>query len=90
MRSRYTAYTLCNATYLTETWHPDHCPKLDIDELNGTHWLRLEVLRHKKGLKTSVVEFKAFYQIDGIEQCIHETSTFKKLKNRWVYLNGDI
>jgi SEC-C motif-containing protein len=89
MRSRYTAYTLCDVQYLTETWHPDHCPQLRKSELEATHWLKLEVVNHKKGLKTSLVEFKAFYETDGQEHCIHEVSTFKKLKNRWVYLFGD-
>jgi SEC-C motif-containing protein len=85
MRSRYTAYTLADAQYLLKTWHPDHRPELDIDELNKMQWLRLEVVNTKLGLKKSIVEFNAYYLEEEVEQCLHEVSEFKKIKNRWYY-----
>ncbi len=88
MRSRYTAYTQANVSYLIKTWHPDHCPELNQTELNATQWLRLEVLHHKPGLKKATVEFKAYYVGGEGEACVHERSLFRKLKNRWVYVEA--
>jgi SEC-C motif-containing protein len=86
MRSRYTAYVLCNVAYLRKTWHPDTCPELSEEEIKGTQWLGLEVLNHKPGLKKAIVEFNAYFQGADGTQCLHEVSQFKKVKNRWVYL----
>ncbi len=88
MRSRYTAYTLCRADYLKKTWHPTTAPDLNIDQLTQTQWIRLEVLNHKPGLKSAIVEFKAFFEGTAGEECLHEISTFKKVKNRWVYVDA--
>ncbi|MEJ2041925.1 MAG: YchJ family protein [Reinekea sp.] len=88
MRSRYTAYTLNRTDYLKKTWHPDTCPALDTESLQSTRWLRLDVIQHKPGLKNAIVEFKAYYQTEQGEQAMHEVSTFKKLKNRWVYVDA--
>ncbi|EAR08721.1 YchJ family protein [Reinekea blandensis] len=87
MRSRFTAYVRRNRTYLIKTWHPDTCPALTENDLNGTEWLTLEVITHHSGLKKATVEFKAWYQTPQGAQCHHERSLFKKVKNRWVYLN---
>lgn len=88
MRSRYTAYCLINIPYLLKTWHPDTRPELSADVLAPTQWQRLEVLNTKNGLKKSTVEFKAFYNEDGEEKCLHEHSVFKKVKNRWYYFDA--
>jgi len=89
MRSRYTAYCNANRQYLEKTWHPDFCPVLNEDELKLTQWLRLEIINVKPGLKKSIVEFKAYYQDGQTEQCLHEVSQFKKIKNRWVYVKAE-
>ncbi|MBB3060425.1 YchJ family protein [Microbulbifer rhizosphaerae] len=85
MRSRYSAYVTGNLPYLRKSWHPETCPELDGDELQ-TQWSRLEVVRSKRGLKKSVVEFKAWYLEDGAERVLHEISLFKLHKKRWVYV----
>lgn len=85
MRSRYSAYVTGNLSYLRKSWHPDTCPELDADDLK-TEWSRLEVIRSKRGLKKSVVEFKAWYLEDGAERALHEISLFKLHKKHWVYV----
>ncbi len=85
MRSRYCAYVTGNLPYLKKSWHPDTCPELSEQDLH-TKWLRLDVIKAKKGLKRSIVEFKAWYQ-DGDKECaLHEISLFKLHKKRWVYV----
>ena len=90
MRSRYSAYVLCRIDYLTKTWHPDTCPTLVINELRQTQWLGLEVIAHRSGLKKATVEFNAYYQGVNGKACLHEVSLFKKQKQRWVYVNGQV
>ncbi|MCQ3829684.1 hypothetical protein HXX02_09515 [Microbulbifer elongatus] len=85
MRSRYSAYITGNIPYLKKTWHPDTCPELTSDDLH-TNWLRLDVVRSKKGLKKSVVEFKAWFDEGDSERALHEISLFKLHKKRWVYV----
>ncbi|WP_043315939.1 YchJ family protein [Microbulbifer sp. HZ11] len=85
MRSRYSAYATGNLPYLIKSWHPDTCPDLNSDDLR-TLWLRLEVLQSKKGLKKSIVEFKAWFAAEESERVLHEISLFKLYKKRWVYV----
>ena len=87
MRSRYTAYTLCNETYLRATWHPRTRPQdaiLDPDE--KLRWLGLEIksalrLRQRKAEsldhpECDTVEFVARFKVGGRAQRLHETSRF--------------
>ncbi|WP_346836671.1 YchJ family metal-binding protein [Microbulbifer sp. SAOS-129_SWC] len=87
MRSRYSAYVTGNLPYLRKSWHPDTCPELNADDMT-TQWLRLEVIKSKKGLKKSVVEFKAWFQEGGSERALHEISLFRLYKKRWVYVEA--
>ncbi len=89
MRSRYTAYTLKDYTYLAKTWHPDYRPERLDEQSDTTQWLSLDIIKTKPGLKKSIVEFKAYYRTDNDEVCLHEVSLFKKLKNRWVYVQAE-
>lgn len=90
MRSRFTAYRLQRLNYLIKTWHPDTCPALTAEHLEGTDWLQLQVMRSKAGLKKGWVEFIAHYQDKqpgekvNAEQ-LYEISEFRKVKGRWVY-----
>lgn len=89
MRSRYSAYVKVLPDYLKKTWHPGTYPTLARDDLENTEWLRLNVLEVQSGLKKAIVEFKAYYKEGDTERCLHERSNFKKLKNRWVYVDGN-
>ncbi len=89
MRSRFTAYVRNDIRYLTKTWHPDTCPILNTSEIASTHWIKLEVISSKAGLKKSTVEFKAYFsgadsKIND-DQVMHELSEFRKIKTKWVY-----
>lgn len=90
MRSRYTAFVLCDADYLNRTWHPDHVPsRLAMDD--DTHWLGLKVKRTEAGGAgdgTGVVEFVARYKQAGRGHRIHEVSRFIRLAGQWVYVDA--
>jgi SEC-C motif-containing protein len=87
MRSRYTAYTQRNETYLRATWHPSTRPQdaiLDPDE--NLRWLGLEIksalrLRQRKAElphqpDSDTVEFVARFKVGGRAHRLHETSRF--------------
>lgn len=88
MRSRYSAYCLLNIPYLLKTWHTNTRPNLSLEALAPTQWQHLEVLNVKNGLKKSTVTFNAFYTENGEEKCLREQSLFKKVKNRWYYVDA--
>lgn len=87
MRSRYTAYTQKNASYLLATWHSTTRP-LDpiIDEKEPIRWLGLEVksalrLRQRKvdlpdDPDSDTVEFVARFKLGGRAHRLHEVSRF--------------
>lgn len=87
MRSRFTAYRLVDLPYLMKTWHPKTRPTLDADVLHQTTWTGLTVTHHKAGLKRSVVSFVAEYLDENETKTLAEESLFKKVKNRWVYVD---
>ncbi len=90
MRSRYVAYTQCNAEHLLRTWHPHFRPQtVDFDPRQ--RWLGLKVKTHSAGARDDeegTVEFVARYKIDGRGHRLHEISRFSKLENVWFYLDG--
>jgi len=92
MRSRYTAFTQLNENYLHHTWHPDTCPKyIHLNE--NTQWLGLKIKSTIAGGEkdtTGEVEFVARSKINGKASRLHERSQFRKVDNRWVYLDGKI
>ncbi|WP_459991571.1 YchJ family protein [Methylosoma difficile] len=91
MRSRYCAYALQDADYLQNTWHETKSPKtIDFSKENA-QWLRLEIVETKKGGANDgkgVVSFKAFFQQEGEDFVMRETSRFVKEKGRWLYVDG--
>lgn len=94
MRARYSAYCLLNKNYLIHTWHPGSRPKrIHLGEESGVHWLKLEILRTEQGGvndKMGIIEFKAFYEMEGKTGYLHETSNFVKEDNQWYYFDGEI
>ena len=90
MRSRYTAFVLCDTTYLARTWHPDTRPE-NIDA-GDVKWLGLQVKQVNAGGigdDTGSVVFVARYKVDGRGHRLHEVSQFSRLDGRWFYLHGD-
>lgn len=88
MRSRYSAYVLGLAAYLSLTWHPSTRPSsLDLSE--PTQWLGLQVLSHSQAENTATVEFVARYKVNGRAHRLHEVSRFVREEGRWYYLDGE-
>ena len=91
MRSRFTAYAMHNGDYLTATWDTSKRPA-EIDFSKDTsQWQRLEIISLKKGGiadDKGMVEFKAYYVLEGEECVMNEISRFKKVAGRWFYLDG--
>ena len=92
MRSRYTAYTLGDAAYLTATWHPATRPEtLALDEEPRPKWLGLDVKRHEFiDADHASVEFVARYKLGGRAHRMHETSHFERVDGRWLYVDGEV
>jgi SEC-C motif-containing protein len=91
MRSRYTAYVLCNEAYLLDTWHPSTRPRhIAFDPQQ--RWLGLKLTEAKvTGAATAEVEFIARYRIGGDTAArLHERSRFVRDAGRWLYVDGDI
>ena len=90
MRSRYSAFALCDAGYLRKTWHPGTCPKkIHLD--TQTRWLGLKILSTQAGgLGDSEgrVEFVARYKLAGRGHRLHEISRFVRCDERWLYVDG--
>ena len=87
MRSRYTAYSQKNESYLMATWHPSTRPGAPIvDEKEAIRWLGLEVksalrLRQRKAdlpdqPECDTVEFVARFKLGGRAHRLHEVSRF--------------
>lgn len=91
MRSRYSAYVLCDEAYLLRTWHESTRPvQLGLEE-GAVDWLKLEVLGTNQGSpldEHGTVEFVARYQAQAKKQKIHEVSRFVKQDSQWFYVGG--
>ena len=96
MRSRYSAYHLKLIDYIELTTDPQALS--EIDRVSNKQWAekahfkKLEVLSSKEDGNKGVVEFKAYFSIEGVpeEQTHHEVSTFRKQKGRWYFRAGRI
>jgi SEC-C motif-containing protein len=93
MRSRFTAFAMKDQAYILETWDSTNRPsKVDFPK-DAIKWNRLEVVEKKKGGDKDVkgiVEFKAYYLLDGDQYVVNEVSRFHKNQGRWYYLDGKI
>ena len=93
MRSRFTAFTLADGKFLTQTHHKSTRNPNDEKEIvswaKSVKWLRLEVLNSTKGAGTDIegtVEFNAYFYEKGEVHVIHENSFFKKEEEYWFYV----
>ena len=97
MRSRYTAYTLANIDYITETHDPDTRGNHNPDEARtwaeDSEWLGLEILSAEQGGpddSEGAVEFVARYRADDAEHEHRERSVFVKRDGAWYFVGGKI
>lgn len=90
MRSRYSAFAVADAGYLTATWHPSTRPALlELDP--DLHWYRLDIIAVHGGEErdtAGVVEFEAYYRSPGGAGTQSETSRFVRESRRWYYLGS--
>ena len=88
MRSRYTTYTQGATAYLRDTLAP--ASRGDYDEASvrewskNSQWLGLEIL----SATSEKVEFVAKYKADDKVIEHHEVARFKKLRDRWYFVDG--
>ena len=91
MRSRYSAYVLCNEQYLLATWHPSTRPG-SIPFSKNQKWLGLNVVDASvTGGASAEVEFIARSRVSNaaaVRQ--HERSRFVREGERWFYVDGDL
>ena len=95
MRSRYTAYTLGRADYLSETWHASTRPvDLQLDKPGAPHgarWLGLVVRGHQRiDDAHEEVSFTARWREQGRAHRMTETSRFLCEDGKWYYVDGDV
>ena len=99
MRSRYAAYALGRYAWLVESTHPDFREGLSAEKLaeqgKDVHWLRLEMGRcendapvGENGELYDTVEFRAFYDQDGIPRQLGEKSFFRRKDDKMYYVDG--
>jgi SEC-C motif-containing protein len=94
MRSRYTAHVLLEIDYLWETWSPDQRMRSSKEDIRAwaesCEWLQLQILSTKAGLESDdqgLVSFVALFRQNGELQKHSEISVFKKVFNRWLYVD---
>lgn len=89
MQSRYTAYVLKDINYIIETTvfkNRIFLKKRELIEwVNSVNWIDLEIVN----VTETVVEFKAtFIDVEGKMAVHHEKSSFKRVKDKWYYVDG--
>ncbi|HIG65210.1 MAG TPA: zinc chelation protein SecC [Methyloprofundus sp.] len=93
MRSRFTAYAMHNAAYLLTSWDVSTRPaEVDFSKDTGK-WTQLEIVMLKKGAAKDhkgIVEFKAYFTVDGEQRVMNEVSRFIKKQGNWFYQDGKV
>lgn len=95
MRSRYSAFALCNGDFLLKSHskefrNPDTMQNT-IRWARSVAWNHLEIITKTNGNENDIegtVEFKAYFKEKNKLKYIHENSLFVKENNHWVYYNG--
>lgn len=92
MRSRFSAYVVNNPQYIYRTWAEETRPSLQsLREEKSENFIALEVLSTQLGGTTDkegIVEFIATFKVEDKTYEHREKSTFRRSKNRWVYVNA--
>lgn len=88
MRSRYSAFAVGDAAYLSRTWHPSTRPRRIHLHADDT-WIGLEVRSTTGGGlldEAGTVEFEARCRRGGEVHVVQERSRFERVEGRWVYV----
>lgn len=90
MRSRYSAFVLCNESYLLQTWHNSRRPAR-IEFNPDQKWLGLKIVDAQEEESSAEVEFIARYRVGGASAArLHERSRFVLEAGRWLYVDGNL
>ena len=97
MRSRYTAYVVGAIDYIIETYHEESRAPVNYEVTKRwsekAKWLGLNIIAVSGGdgeAVTGIVHFEAYYEQDFKSYTHHETARFKKVNERWFYVDGDV
>jgi SEC-C motif-containing protein len=91
MRSRYSAFVLCNEPYLLATWHAGKRPdSISFDK--NQKWLGLSIVGSRVTSDvTAEVEFIARSKVSNVSAVRHhERSRFIREDGRWLYVDGEL
>ncbi len=92
MRSRYTAYTQVDVDYLAKTMKSPSADHFDPEttkiSAKKIKWVKLKVIKTSQNEAKGMVEFKAYYFIDGKKYVLHEVSEFHFEDGKWYYTDG--
>jgi len=91
MRSRYSAFVLCNEPYLLATWLPGTRPD-SVPFSKNQKWLGLRIINTRRtGEDSAEVEFIARSRVSNASAVRHhERSRFVHEGGRWFYVDGDL
>lgn len=93
MRSRYTAYTLANSSYIKNTMTGKALSNFNESEAQkwakSVFWLGLDVVSsNMENNECGFVEFKVRFIERNQLHLMHECSEFHKINNQWFYVDG--
>lgn len=91
MRSRYSAFVLCDERYLLATWHASTRPAA-IPFTQHQKWLGLSIVdASSTGAASAEVEFIARSRVSNAAAVRHhERSRFVREDGVWFYVDGDL
>jgi len=95
MRSRYTAYAVCDIDYIMNTMHGKPLEGFDVNTVTAwakaIQWLKLEVLNtFLESEDKGFVEFRAHYSENDQHFVLHEISEFHRQNGKWFYVDGTL
>ncbi len=94
MKSRYSAFTLANASYLNATSTSKQNEQELASWAKGNDWKSLEIISKVSGEAndlTGIVTFKVLYFNPGQKLVAHiEKSSFVKIGLEWMYDKGEV
>jgi SEC-C motif domain protein len=99
MKARYSAYAAGNFNFIAQTTHPESKQfsknlalwKSEIETFcQNTEFNELKIIKFEDSSETAYVTFKAVLFQNLKDASLVERSRFKKLNDRWLYLDGQI
>ncbi|WP_199612041.1 YchJ family protein [Flocculibacter collagenilyticus] len=98
MRSRFTAYTLCNSNYIFQTYSKQSQLDNTVDDIDAwakqVEFIKLDITNSDdialNNHATGQVEFIAHYLYGNEYHQLHELSDFIVENNEWKYHSGTI